>query len=486
MRRSLLRLSIPLREPFVTAGGVVQSRELALIRLEDDEGNLGFGEAAPLEPYDGITVDDVWEALREGPPSARRAAAGARGVGAGRARPPVPPARPSAGRARPGRHPREQDAGRRPARGDRGGGPRGRPGRLLVLQGQGRPAGRPRARGRRPRGGGLRGPPCGSTRTAPGSRTRRWPASRSSPRSTSRWSSSPAARSRSWHRCAPGSRCRSPPTSRSWASRRSASAAEAGACDVVNVKLAGSGGYLPAREAVREAERNGLRAFLSSTLDGPWGIAAVASARGRRGRLARLRAGNARALRRPDRQGAGAAAERAAGRAAGPGAGRGGRSERIWMPSRSTGSHCQELLEEARHRLGPLELRGVAGVLHQLEAAVRHARGHAARRFGVALVAGAGDRQQGQVEAGQVVPDRLQRPLARRAQQRGQVRGLVGQPARRAAPRSAPPPGRRTAAGAPTRPRSPRCSTAPSTPPSFSSASRVARPSPRFPPSLRP
>jgi L-alanine-DL-glutamate epimerase-like enolase superfamily enzyme len=51
-------------------------------------------------------------------------------------------------------------------------------------------------------------------------------------------------------------------------------AAEVGACDVVNVKLAGSGGYLPARDAIREADRHELSAFLSSTLDGPWGIAA--------------------------------------------------------------------------------------------------------------------------------------------------------------------------------------------------------------------
>jgi O-succinylbenzoate synthase len=52
-------------------------------------------------------------------------------------------------------------------------------------------------------------------------------------------------------------------------------AAEARACHVVNVKLAGSGGYSAAREALHEAERSGLRAFLSSTLDGPWGIAAA-------------------------------------------------------------------------------------------------------------------------------------------------------------------------------------------------------------------
>ena len=47
------------------------------------------------------------------------------------------------------------------------------------------------------------------------------------------------------------------------------------ACDVVNVKLAGAGGFKPAREALRLARAKGLGAFLSSTLDGPWGIAAA-------------------------------------------------------------------------------------------------------------------------------------------------------------------------------------------------------------------
>ena len=68
VRRSLLRLAIPLRDPFVTSGGVVSAREMAVIRLEDDDGRLGFGEAAPLEPYDGVSVDEVIDALREGPP----------------------------------------------------------------------------------------------------------------------------------------------------------------------------------------------------------------------------------------------------------------------------------------------------------------------------------------------------------------------------------------------------------------------------------
>jgi O-succinylbenzoate synthase len=51
-------------------------------------------------------------------------------------------------------------------------------------------------------------------------------------------------------------------------------AVELEACDVVNVKVAGAGGFKAARELLREAHSNGLGAFLSSTLDGPWGIAA--------------------------------------------------------------------------------------------------------------------------------------------------------------------------------------------------------------------
>ena len=54
---------------------------------------------------------------------------------------------------------------------------------------------------------------------------------------------------------------------------RAAVAAEA--CDIVNVKLAPSGGFGAAREALREAAEHGLGTFLSSTLDGPWGIAAA-------------------------------------------------------------------------------------------------------------------------------------------------------------------------------------------------------------------
>jgi L-alanine-DL-glutamate epimerase-like enolase superfamily enzyme len=44
---------------------------------------------------------------------------------------------------------------------------------------------------------------------------------------------------------------------------------------VVNIKLAASGGFESAREALRAAGELGIEPFLSSTLDGPWGIAAA-------------------------------------------------------------------------------------------------------------------------------------------------------------------------------------------------------------------
>ncbi|HEX8052381.1 MAG TPA: enolase C-terminal domain-like protein, partial [Thermoleophilaceae bacterium] len=50
---------------------------------------------------------------------------------------------------------------------------------------------------------------------------------------------------------------------------------EAEACDAVNVKLAPSGGFDAARATIAAAREHGLEPFLSSTLDGPWGIAAA-------------------------------------------------------------------------------------------------------------------------------------------------------------------------------------------------------------------
>jgi L-alanine-DL-glutamate epimerase-like enolase superfamily enzyme len=52
-------------------------------------------------------------------------------------------------------------------------------------------------------------------------------------------------------------------------------AAELEACHAVNVKLAPCGGFTAARYTVRAAKSAGLEPYLSSNLDGPWGIAAA-------------------------------------------------------------------------------------------------------------------------------------------------------------------------------------------------------------------
>jgi L-Ala-D/L-Glu epimerase len=52
-----------LRAPFVSASGALHDRALVIVRLEDADGNLGVGEAAPLPDYHGVSVEDVLDAL---------------------------------------------------------------------------------------------------------------------------------------------------------------------------------------------------------------------------------------------------------------------------------------------------------------------------------------------------------------------------------------------------------------------------------------
>ena len=77
VERSVLRLSIPLKEPFVTSNAVVSARELLLLRLEARDGTVGYGEAAPFEPYDGVPLEHALAALTGGggrrPPQVRAA-----------------------------------------------------------------------------------------------------------------------------------------------------------------------------------------------------------------------------------------------------------------------------------------------------------------------------------------------------------------------------------------------------------------------------
>jgi L-alanine-DL-glutamate epimerase-like enolase superfamily enzyme len=60
VERVLLRLRAPVR----AAWGVLEERELLRVRLAFAEGDWGEGEAAPLEPYDGVPMAAVAAALQ--------------------------------------------------------------------------------------------------------------------------------------------------------------------------------------------------------------------------------------------------------------------------------------------------------------------------------------------------------------------------------------------------------------------------------------
>jgi o-succinylbenzoate synthase len=274
VKRSLLRLAIPLREPFVTSHGVLAERELVVIRLEDDDGTPGFGEGAPLETYDGVGIDEVIEALRSGPP--RRGS---------------PP------QARAAWELAELDLQRR-----RLGRPLGEPFNDHIPVNKTLPGGPPDEVAAAAAEGLREGYSCfkvkvglpddvervGAVRDAVGP----WPALRID--ANGAWQVEEAVEAIA--ALAPSDlelveqpcatleelaavRARVPVPVAADESVLSpediARAATLGACDAVNVKLSPAGGFGPAREALRSAREHGLSAWLSSTLDGPWGIAAA-------------------------------------------------------------------------------------------------------------------------------------------------------------------------------------------------------------------
>jgi len=55
----ILRFTTPLE----TAYGALRERELLLLRLRGGDGVVGWGEAAPLAPYDGVALEAVRDAL---------------------------------------------------------------------------------------------------------------------------------------------------------------------------------------------------------------------------------------------------------------------------------------------------------------------------------------------------------------------------------------------------------------------------------------
>ncbi len=55
--------ALPFREPYVTAAGSIDRREMVLLRLRSDEGLVGLGEAVPLSMRGGATLAQVVDEL---------------------------------------------------------------------------------------------------------------------------------------------------------------------------------------------------------------------------------------------------------------------------------------------------------------------------------------------------------------------------------------------------------------------------------------
>ncbi len=74
MRLVVQRHKLHLREPLQSSYGAVDERELLMVALSDDDGQTGYGEAAPLQPYDGVSIARVEQALERYRPVLERSA----------------------------------------------------------------------------------------------------------------------------------------------------------------------------------------------------------------------------------------------------------------------------------------------------------------------------------------------------------------------------------------------------------------------------
>jgi len=274
VRRHLAKLSVPFREPFVTSAGVLPARELLLLRIEDDDGAVGFGEAAPFEPYDGVSLDAVAEAL-------------ANGAGG-------PPSLPQARAA--------EEMALLDLEARRAGRPIGEPGAEAIAVNRTLGGGPPEETARRAAEGLREGFSCFKVKVGMPDDAERvaavreaigpWPALRVD--ANGAWTVDEAVEAverlarhdlqlveqpcRSLEELAAVREAVRVPVAADESVATAddvRAAADAGACDAVNVKLAASGGFQAAREALAAARENGLEPYLSSTLDGPWGIAAA-------------------------------------------------------------------------------------------------------------------------------------------------------------------------------------------------------------------
>jgi L-Ala-D/L-Glu epimerase len=63
MRATVRETVLHLREPLTAAHGEVGERRILVLEVEDGDGIVGRGEAAPLPSYDGVSIDAVRAAL---------------------------------------------------------------------------------------------------------------------------------------------------------------------------------------------------------------------------------------------------------------------------------------------------------------------------------------------------------------------------------------------------------------------------------------
>lgn len=63
MKLSFQRRALPLSRPLQTSYGAISQREIVAVALTSEDGLTGHGEAAPLEPYDGVSVERALQAL---------------------------------------------------------------------------------------------------------------------------------------------------------------------------------------------------------------------------------------------------------------------------------------------------------------------------------------------------------------------------------------------------------------------------------------
>jgi o-succinylbenzoate synthase len=57
--------ALPFREPYVTAAGTLERREMVLLRLRSEDGLVGLGEAVPLALRGGTALERVADELRQ-------------------------------------------------------------------------------------------------------------------------------------------------------------------------------------------------------------------------------------------------------------------------------------------------------------------------------------------------------------------------------------------------------------------------------------